>query len=137
MDKFIVTGIPAFNGDYPIDIGTFTMRELQIIKRMSGVRAGELEEAFNAGDTDLILAIAVIAVRRSGKAWEQFEAIAWESELGAIEFHSDEEVAADAVPLTPALSASSDEPPPASGPPSPDDGEDPQEIPLRAIGSPA
>jgi hypothetical protein len=39
-DKFVVTGIPAFNGDYPIDMGTFSMREFNIIKRMSGVRAG-------------------------------------------------------------------------------------------------
>lgn len=138
MDKFVVTGMPAFDGEYPIDIGSFTMRELQIIKRMSGVRAGELEEAFAAGDTDLILAIAVIAVRRSGRLWESFERLAWESELGAISFVGEEEVAVDAVPLTPSKLQGSSEnregPQPPSGPPSPDDGDDHQETNLRAIG---
>jgi hypothetical protein len=104
MDRFVVTGIPAFNGEYPIDIGSFTMRELQIIKRMSGVRAGELEEAFTAGDTDLLLAIAVIAVRRNGKQWEAFEKLAWESDVAAITFvGEEEEVAEEADPLTQTL----------------------------------
>lgn len=138
MDKFTVTGIPKFDGDYPIDIGAFTMRELQIIKRMSGVRAAELEEAFTAGDTDLILAIAVIAVRRNGKAWEQFEALAWESELGAISFVGEEPVA-DAVPLIPSAplepSEKDVEQPPRSGGTSASDGDATPETNLRAIGS--
>lgn len=138
MDRFVVTGVsPAFDGDYPIDIGSFTMRELQIIKRMSGVRAGELEEAFNAGDSDLILAIAVIAVRRNGKQWEVFERLAWESDLTAITFVG-EEVAEEAAPLTltpPVLPATPAGPQETSGPPSENDGDDSQETNLRAIGS--
>lgn len=140
MDKFVVTKLGRFDGEYPIDVGSFTMREFQIIKRMSGVRAGELEDAFAAGDTDVILAIAVIAVRRSGGPWEAFERAAWESEIGAIEFVSEEEEpAADAVPLTltppPAPSSSSDEKPPLSGATSHDIGDDLQETSLRAIGA--
>lgn len=142
MAKFVVKGIPAFNGEYPIDVGTFTMRELQIIKRMSGVRAGELEEAFGAGDSDLILAVAVVAVRQSKKDWQAFEALAWESDVGAISFVGDEEedegTAGDAVPLVPptppADSESSVEQPPSSGPPSSDDGDDSQETNLPATG---
>jgi hypothetical protein len=102
VDKFVITGVPGFDGEYPVDIGSFTMRELQIIKRMSGVRAGELEEAFGAGDSDLILAVAVIAVRRNGRLWETFEKLAWEADVASITFvGEDEEVAPAADPLTP------------------------------------
>lgn len=141
MDKFVVEGIPAFNGDYPIDIRSFTMRELQIIKRMSGVRAGELAEAFEAGDTDVLLAIAVIAVRRNGKDWESFERIAWESDLSAITFVGGEEAADEPTPLTPTRPLDADEknsePRERSGLLSPDDGGDRQETNRRPIGSPA
>lgn len=120
MDKIVVDGIPAFNGEYPIDLEAFTMRELQIIKRMSGVRAGELSEAFAAGDSDLILAIAVIAVRRNGRQWEAFEKLAWDVDLAKITFVGDEEseVADEADPLTPTPNVepvNSDGPPASSG----------------------
>jgi hypothetical protein len=135
MDKFVVTGIPAFNGEYPVDIGAFTMRELQIIKRMSGVRAGELEEAFAAGDSSLVLALAVIAVRRNGKKWEDFEQLAWESEMGQITFMGEEEVAEEAAPLTSEPNANPDAPQPPSGEHSQTVGDDSQATNLRAIGS--
>jgi hypothetical protein len=140
MDKFVVTGIPAFNGEYPVDIETFTMRELQIIKRMSGVRAGELSEAFNGGDASVILALAVIAVRRNGKDWEQFERVAWECSFDAFEFVADEEVADEPDPLTNknenGVDGNSSEQPELSGQPSLEDGDSHQEKSLRAIGSP-
>lgn len=133
MDKFTVAGIPGFDGEYPIDIGAFTMRELQIIKRVSGVRAGELEEAFAAGDSDVILAVAVIAVRRNEKDWQAFEALAWESEIGSLTFESVDEVAA--APLAPAPSSESEPQPDGSGNGSSDVGSDLPETTLLAIGS--
>lgn len=104
MSKFVVTGMPAFNGEYPFEIESFTMRELQIIKRISGLRTNELDEAIAAGDNTLMLALAVIAVRRNGREWEAFEKLAWESEVGDISLvvDEDEEVADEAAPLTPA-----------------------------------
>jgi hypothetical protein len=141
-DRFVVTGIREFDGEYPIDIGSFTMRELQIIKRMSGVRAGELPEAFDAGDSDLIFAICVIAVRRNGRNWEAFEKIAWDVDFDAITFIADdaEEVADEAAPLTIASEndgfESSDAEPEHSGPHSPSDGGNTPEKNLRAIGNP-
>lgn len=139
MDKFVVTNMGSFDGEYPIDIGSFTMRELQIIKRMSGVRAGELEEAFSAGDSDLILAVAAIAVRRNGRQWEAFERVALETEVGSITFVGEKEPAADAVPLTltkpPESSESSGEKPQPSGATSEGGGDEIPEKNLRAIGS--
>jgi hypothetical protein len=137
VDKFVITGVAGFDGEYPVDIGSFTMRELQIIKRMSGVRAGELEEAFGAGDSDLILAVAVIAVRRNGRLWETFERLAWEADVASITYVSeDEEVAPDADPLTlPAPSESNAVQQPLSSETSDATSDEIPATSLRAIGS--
>lgn len=45
---------------------SFTYREMSVIKKLSGIRAGEIAAALEAGDTDLIVAITVIAMRRAG-----------------------------------------------------------------------
>jgi hypothetical protein len=136
MDKFVVTGIPAFNGEYPMDPDQpFTMRELNIIKRISGVRAGGLSEAVDAGDTDVMLAMSVIAVRRAGGKWEAFEQMAWETEAGAITLVGTEEVADEAAPLTNANSGSNDDTPPLSGERSRTVGDEIPAKNLRAIGS--
>lgn len=61
---FHIEGLPPFDGDYPFDYETFTNRELHTIKQLSGVRAGEIAEAFAADDNDLLLAFAVISIQR-------------------------------------------------------------------------
>lgn len=139
MDKFVVTGIPAFNGEYPLNDNAFTMRELEIIKRMSGVRSGELAEAFAARDAALILAVAVIAVKRSGKNWQAFEQLAWDSPLGDITFvGEDEEAAEEPIPLTqtqPAPTANENVQTPPSGEHSLTGGDESQAMSLQVIGS--
>jgi hypothetical protein len=141
MDKFIVDNIPAFNGEYPIEFGKWTMRELQIIKNISGYRGGELAEGFRSGDTSLLLAVAVIAVRRNGKDWETFERIAWETDADFLTFiDGDKEAADEPTPLTqtnePDANAKPLEQTGRSGPRSLDDGDDsPATTPL-AIGAP-
>lgn len=128
MDKFVVNDrIPAFAGEYPIELGGWTMRELNIIKRISGYRGGELAEGFAAGDTDLLLAIAVIAVRRNNRDWEVFEKIAWDTDADFLTFENgDEEEAADEPdPLNEtASSGNGSEPTALSGPRSLDGGDD-------------
>lgn len=57
--------------DYPW-VGELTGREARELKRISGVRLGELEEALAAGDYDVLIAIAVIAMRRSGKSVDEY-----------------------------------------------------------------
>lgn len=94
--KLTITGHGVYDGDYPFDFDKpFTMRELHILKRISGARAGELSEAFAAGDSDVLLAVAVIAVRRTRPDWEAFEAIAWEAEAGLLELVFPEDDADD------------------------------------------
>lgn len=65
--KISGSGNPVLDGDYPLDTSFFTNRELHTIKDIAGVRAGELEDALRAGDNDVVVAIALIALRRAGK----------------------------------------------------------------------
>lgn len=68
MLKIKITGLlPAVDGDYQLDESYFTNRELHLIKRETGVRAGELEEAFEAKDNDLLVVLAEVALARNGK----------------------------------------------------------------------
>lgn len=68
LARIEVEGIPDANGSYTLDDTlTFTGRELRLIKQLSGCRLSEIEEALNAGDYDLIIAMTIIAAKRAGK----------------------------------------------------------------------
>lgn len=45
----------------------FTYREMARIKRLTGLRAGEIFPAIEAGDTDVAMAFAITAADRAGK----------------------------------------------------------------------
>lgn len=73
-DRIKINGIPGFQGEYEVDQGAFNMGDLRLIKRVAGVRAGELDEALKAGDVDVLIAIAIIALKKSGHPhWEAFD----------------------------------------------------------------
>lgn len=82
-DRIIIKGIPPYDGEYPITFDVLSMEELHTIKRISGVRAGEIREAIKAGDSDLVVAFAVIAMERAGKTVD--EDVLWKSKGGAID----------------------------------------------------
>jgi hypothetical protein len=108
MPTLKIEGVPPLDGDYDLDITTFTNRELHIIKQESGVRAGELEEAFSAGDNDLLVAITLIILRRAEKGEPaQLRDMIWDAAAGAVQ-----------IDLTDAEKAEEDEQvvPPASEP---------------------
>jgi hypothetical protein len=96
-DRIVIEGIPRYNGDYPVELADrpFTMREFHLIKKISGVRLGELMDAMAAGDTDVIIAMAVIALIRNQKISKEqalpvSEALL-ESDVGSIIYVDDEE----------------------------------------------
>ncbi len=92
-----VTGIARLDGDYDADISSFTQRELHLIKKESGVRAGEIQEAFEAGDSDLVVAIALIVLQRAGKGdASQYRDAVWDSDVGSITFDLTDEERAEA-----------------------------------------
>ena len=91
MPKVVIKDVPGLDGEYELDL-TFTHRDFRTIKQTAGVRANEVMDAINAGDLDIIVALAEIALQRSGKphSVEQL----WDSEAGSItlDVSADEEV---------------------------------------------
>jgi glutathione S-transferase len=47
---------------------SFTYRELQTIKNVTGLRPAEFEDALESGDPDIVIALAVICAQRAGHA---------------------------------------------------------------------
>lgn len=84
-----ITGVPPYDGVYPLDLeeAFFTNAELREIKLMTGVRGGELMDAIDAGDNDIVVAFATIAVRRSGVSINP--AALWNATAGSIQFDTD------------------------------------------------
>ena len=67
----------------------FTFREMNFIKRMTGLRAGELYPALSEGDTDVIAAFAVTAMRREHPGLSEDAVL--DLEIDQIELVEDEE----------------------------------------------
>ena len=113
---------PAVDGSYDLPtLETLTHGDLRLIKRESGVRAGEIEEAFAAGDSDLLVALTLVALKRSGK--EIPPELLWEAELGAIDVEVGDEVPPA---LTPDSNGSESGQPASSGASSSESGESSQ-----------
>jgi hypothetical protein len=117
MSQINITGIGrAYDGDYEFDGTYFTNKELHTIKRLAGVRAGEIPAALEAGDNDLVVALTVIALERNGKVVN--EDVLWNAKVGCIEAILGEDVSeddADADPPTLGLDDDSSEKKPSSG----------------------
>lgn len=93
MAKLVIDGIFGLDGEYETDFTYFTNREWRTIKEIAGVRMGEFNEAIEANDNDLIVALAVIALRRRNID-VNVEAL-WEAKMGKITLDAEE---ADALP---------------------------------------
>jgi hypothetical protein len=120
---------PLLDGEYPLDGTTFTNRELRTIKQMSGVRALELSEAFTAGDNDLFVAFAAIALARAGKPYS--EDALWEADGGKITFEEKQD--ADASPPDDATSHVNEDAKQSSGESSSTNGEHSQATSMHEV----
>jgi hypothetical protein len=70
--EITIDGVPMFDGTYNLDLEQpLNGDELHLIKVAAGVRMGEISEALDAGDYDLIIALATIALWRYGKVEEK------------------------------------------------------------------
>lgn len=110
MDVLTVTGLGNLDGTYEFDVvemltigapGQLTNREAHRIKVMSGVRAGELEDALNAGDSDVTVSLAAIVLTRNRKRVD--EELLWDAPLGSglrFEFADREQKGGDGDPPT-------------------------------------
>lgn len=85
MNKLTIEGVPGIDGEYEFeDFDTFTNRELHRIKKLTGLRAGEFEEAFAAGDNDMLVALAVVVLERNEK--QVVDDLLWNAPAGAFSF---------------------------------------------------
>lgn len=97
MAKLIINDIPELAGEYELDLN-FTHRDFRTIKQVAGVRANEVMDAIEAGDLDIVVALAEIALQRAGvqHSVEQL----WDAQAGSLvlDFESPEEAAEDPPP---------------------------------------
>lgn len=112
MQVQIVDVHPSLDGTYPLDPDTLTNREYHEIKRISGCRASELNDALKAVDLDVVVAFGLIALRRAGKGVPEAEDTLFDAEGGNIRLIEDD----DADPPEPAaIAAKPDSPSSDSG----------------------
>lgn len=52
--------------EYPIP-RDWTWREMHVVKHVTGLRAGEITEAMESGDSDVAVAFAIVALCRTGE----------------------------------------------------------------------
>ncbi len=97
MPKIIIDiGVAGLDGEYEFAT-TFTHRDFRTIKKLTDLRANEVMDSLNAGDMDLIVALAEIALQRAG-VQHDVETL-WDAEAGTITMQfSDSEV--EVVPPT-------------------------------------
>lgn len=92
MNKLNISDVhPGIDGVYEFDVSeAFTSWEIHAIKKLTGLRPGEYEEAFAALDNDMIVAFGMIALLRAGKVgatapWASEEVGAlWNAPVGKI-----------------------------------------------------
>ncbi len=102
--KVNINGAPPFDGSYDMDMSVpLNGRELHVIKELSGVRLGEIDDALAAGDYDLLISFAAISLTRAGKIKKEqtlrvARDVLMEAASGEILVEGDDEVEDDAVP---------------------------------------
>lgn len=72
---------------------SYTYREMGLIKRLAGLRSGEITDALKAGDTDLIVALTIIAMRREGAEVSEDDLL--DMDVSAISFDGGDEPEAE------------------------------------------
>lgn len=81
MPKIVLTNVYNLDGEYDLEL-VFTHRDFHTIKQIAGVRANEVMDSINAGDMDVLVALAAIALRRANKQFVVNQL--WDTEAGSI-----------------------------------------------------
>jgi len=112
----VVIAWPQGERRYPLPT-SYTYREMGTIKRITGLRAGEIEDALMAVDTEVIVCIALIAAERAG---EQVDIDRLEDlDFGAIRVEVEDEGPTNAAPTDADESAGGDQETPTPTTPAP------------------
>ncbi len=67
MSKLVVAGVPGLDGEYELVLPPYKQREWHQIKLRTGLRPMEIEDAWRAGDPDVMTALAWVAITRAGQ----------------------------------------------------------------------
>jgi hypothetical protein len=111
-DIIRIKGVPPYDGDWPADLSRFTNRELRTIKKVSGIKAAQLQAALLEGDQDALVALTVVMLQRSGQYAHVSEDLRWDADSNALEFvTAEEQQEAVEDPNSPQPSESTPEPP--------------------------
>lgn len=93
-DRFVITGVRPYDGEYPLDDTEFTTREWSWIKKISGYLPMTAEDGFKGGDPELFVALAVISMVRAGRV-EKGDALQMADRLADAPFGSQIKFIAD------------------------------------------
>lgn len=85
----IIISEGVYEGEYDFDVSSLVNRDFHTIKTISGIRAGEIDDALDAADTDLIVAFSVIAIKKTGRPL--IEDALWDLPAGAITYRGDKQ----------------------------------------------
>lgn len=89
--KYVITGAQPFDGEWELDFQALNGHEFRLIKKISGVRANEIDEAIAAGDYDVHIACAICALKRAGHAYvDEAEDVLLDAPGGSIVFRLSE-----------------------------------------------
>lgn len=119
MTAVVITDCAPWDGRYEFDDFSFTNRELYEIKKLSGLRAGELIEALEANDTSAYVGVAMTVLGRHGVRLEADDL--WNAPVGSITLELGD-VVSDDPPTTSAVEGVPSETDDSSGPTSPKGG---------------
>ena len=108
--KIVIDGIPPWDGSYEFEDFNFTNREFFRIKEISGIRAGELIEALEAGDTGAYVGVAAVVLTAQGKILQGDVDALWNGPVGSITLDL-----RDGVADPPTQTGSENEPSPSDG----------------------
>jgi hypothetical protein len=128
-DKLVISGLGKLDGEYPFDFldllvegrpGSLTHRELHRIKMVTGLRAGEFEDAWRNGDNDLYIVLSLVILTRAGKSYD--DDLLWDAKAGQLQIvlgEREEEDDVDPPVSEPPVSEQSEQPAQSGGDSSP------------------
>lgn len=81
--KIVIKGVSPWDGEYELPEGlAFKNTECHRIKQICDVRAGDLIDALEAGDAGAYVAVAAVAIDRTGVKVDLNDL--WQAEIGCI-----------------------------------------------------
>ncbi len=111
-DRIKIAGIPAFDGEYDLDIADQPLNALEWrwVKKVSGYLPFTIDDGLAGGDPDVVIALAVVAMHRAGKI-NRDQVLATADQLADLPFDDAHLQLIAGEPVDPPMGQGSDETP--------------------------